>query len=105
MIKPFLLIIAFIGSLSISANAQKLMGDEILGTWIVGEGKARVTVFKQAGYYYGKLIWLKEPTKNGKPKVDMHNPDPKLRNKPVIDRIGLTIFEFDEDEWNHGNNY
>ena len=31
------------------------------------------------GKYYGNIVWLKEPLKNGKPKVDDKNPDPKYQ--------------------------
>ncbi len=89
----------------ISADAQKVKADDILGTWIAGEGKAKVSVFKSGTKYFGKIIWLKEPLKNGKQKTDIHNPDPHLRSKPVIDLVVLKNFEFEDGEWVNGRVY
>ena len=65
----FLLITSF-------ANAQKLKGDEIIGTWLVGNSKAKIQITKTGDKFNGKIVWLKEPLDaNGKPKLDTKNPD------------------------------
>jgi uncharacterized protein (DUF2147 family) len=84
--------------------AQK-KADDIIGHWIVGENKAKIQVYKSGSKYYGKVIWLKEPTKNGKQKVDAHNPDPNKRNTPIIGLIVLKDFVFDDGEWISGDIY
>ena len=61
-------------------NAQS-KADKILGYYLTyddetGAEKSQVQIYKDAsGKYYGKIVWLKEPNKNGKPKVDDKNPD------------------------------
>lgn len=83
---------------SIPASAQD--GDAILGLWATdpegGGGEAHVEVYKEGGRYYGRIVALAEPlappddTKQtpGQPKLDVNNPDPDLRDEPVI---GLLI--------------
>src|SRR5688572_11548623 len=84
--------------------AQK-RADDILGTWIVGENKAKIQVYKSGTKYYGKIIWLKEPTKDGRQKIDAKNPDPKKRSAPIIGLVVLRDFVFDDGEWNSGEIY
>lgn len=71
--------------------AQTNEADKLLGVWIVEDGSARVKIEKIGTKYFGKTIWMKEPNDDqGKPKVDVNNPDASLRNQP---RIGLRIMK------------
>jgi len=56
------------------------------------EGKsAKIHVYRaKDGKFYGKITWLKVPDRNGKPKMDEKNPNPKLRTEPII---GLMILK------------
>jgi uncharacterized protein (DUF2147 family) len=80
--------------------------DRILGTWLTAEGKARAEVYRTGDRYAGKLVWVRDSLKNGKPALDDKNPDPKLRNRPVINMEFLYGFEFDgDDTWVSGRVY
>jgi uncharacterized protein (DUF2147 family) len=80
--------------------------DRILGTWLTAEGKARVEIFKASDCYAGKLIWVRDSLKNGTPALDDKNPDPALRNRPVLNLEILYSFEFDgDDTWAGGRVY
>ncbi|MDR6943203.1 DUF2147 domain-containing protein [Mucilaginibacter pocheonensis] len=82
------LIILTMASLSIAVKAQT---DKIEGVWYNDIKSAKIQISKGAdGKFNGKIIWLKEPLKNGKPKTDEENKDEKLRSRPVI---GLHILE------------
>ncbi len=76
--------------LPVLAVAQKAdKGDAILGVWFNEEKDAKIEVYKEDGKYFGKVIWLKFPNDDkGKPKTDIENPDPKLKNRP---RLGLVV--------------
>jgi uncharacterized protein (DUF2147 family) len=95
-----------------SANAQT-KADKILGYYLTyddetGAEKSQVQIYKDAnGKYYGKIVWLKEPNKDGKPKVDDKNPDAKLQNRPIIGLVMLKGFKYDEseNEWSDGSIY
>jgi uncharacterized protein (DUF2147 family) len=95
-----------IGS-TLGAMAQVSDPDQLLGIWTVEDGSARVKIEKIGTKYFGKTIWMKEPNdENGKPKVDINNPDASLRNQP---RIGLRIMKDFEHEgkgiFKNGNIY
>jgi uncharacterized protein (DUF2147 family) len=81
-----ILVVLTVVSLSISAKAQT---DKIEGLWYNDIKSAKILITKESnGKFYGKVVWLKEPLKNGKPKVDELNADEKLRNRP---RLGLPV--------------
>lgn len=87
-------------------------GDKIQGNWMTAEDAAKVQIYKAvngkfAGKYYGKVIWLKEPEENGKPKLDKNNPDVKKRSNPLMGIVLLRDFVYDADdkEWNGGTIY
>src|ERR1700685_4257498 len=63
--------------------------DRLEGLWYNDIKSAKVEITRGSdGKFYGKVVWLKEPLKNGKPKVDELNEDPKLRSRP---RLGLQL--------------
>ena len=86
-----------------SAFAQK--ADDILGVWLSGSKKGHIQIYKTGDKYYGKLIWIKEPNENGKPKLDKNNSDPKKRTLPLLGIVNLNNFVFDDDEWTDGTIY
>jgi len=73
------------------AQAQKEL---IVGQWLNEDKDAEIRIFEATnGKYYGKIIWLKEPNRNGKPKTDIHNPKAANRNHPIIDMQILKGFK------------
>jgi uncharacterized protein (DUF2147 family) len=67
------------------------------GYWINDKGNSKIHIFKTtAGTYAGKLIWLKEPNRDGKPKLDVHNPNEALRTRPVMGLVMLTGLRHEE---------
>ncbi|MCU0326736.1 MAG: DUF2147 domain-containing protein, partial [Spirosomaceae bacterium] len=62
--------------------------------------------YKQGEKLYGKIVWLKEPNENGKPRLDKNNPDAKLKTKPLLGLVFLSGFTKDGDKvWEDGNIY
>ena len=100
-------ILAFVKMLVLPAYSQN-KADDIIGVWLTG-GKepAKIQVYKSGEKFYGKIIWLKNPTENGKQRVDANNPDKTKRNNPIIGLVMLTGFKFDgeEEEWKGGDIY
>ncbi|MFN3405715.1 MAG: DUF2147 domain-containing protein [Cytophagaceae bacterium] len=98
----FVIAMLFISDRNIFAQIH---ADDVLGVWYVeGKEPAKVEIFKQAGKYSGKIIWLKNPvTPSGKPKNDKNNPDHKLRDRDVVGIQILTDLQFDgKSEWING---
>jgi uncharacterized protein (DUF2147 family) len=76
-------------------------GQAIVGAWLTEpdevDGQAHVEFYEEDGLYHGKITWLEKPLVEegdsgtvGEPKLDINNPDPALRDQPII---GLTIVE------------
>ena len=100
--------ISIIVALLICVNifAQTVNKDAVIGTWLTGSGKAKVSIYKEGDKYNGKIVWLKNPTyEDGKPKVDKHNPDKAKQTTPIMGLNMLKGFIFDEDKWVDGTIY
>ena len=92
--------------ISLGAHSQ-IKADDIIGIWLTG-GKepAKIQIYKVGEKFYGKIIWLKNPTENGKQRVDGNNPDKAKQSNPIIGLLMLTGFKFDgDDEWKGGDIY
>jgi len=70
---------------------------DILGSWKTDGGDSRLELFRCGEKICGKIVWLKQPnyidSKDGpvgKTKVDRKNPDPGLRNRPIL---GLQVMK------------
>lgn len=80
--------------------------DKVLGTWLTQHGDSKVTIKKDAmSKFYGEITWLKEPNKDGKPKVDDKNPDAKLQNRPIMGLRMLDGFVYKDKQWVDGTIY
>jgi len=80
--------------------------DAVLGIWLTQDKDSKVEIYKKNNKYHGKIVWLKEPNKNGKPKVDDKNPDEKKNGRAIMGLVLMTNFEYDEDfVWEDGEIY
>ncbi|WP_374951133.1 DUF2147 domain-containing protein [Mucilaginibacter sp.] len=93
--KKSLLAFLIIAACSFSASAQS--ADAILGKWLNPSGEGQIQIFKKGSKYFGKLIWLKVPDEDGKPKLDKFNPDPALKTRPKLNLEVLKDFVYDGD--------
>lgn len=85
-------------------KAQK--ADDVLGLWLTDEGKARIQIYKEAGKYNGKIVWLKDPNNpGGTPKLDKENSDKALQKRPVMGLDLVRGFTFDDGLWEDGEIY
>ena len=104
MIKSLFLSIVIVFSLN--SFSQTLKGDEVIGTWLVGNSKAKIKIYKNGTKYYGKMVWLREPTDtDGKPKLDKNNPDKEKQKLPLLGYDLLKDFVFEEGHWDNGTIY
>ena len=98
--------LVFISLISYVARPQN-KADDIIGIWLTGGNQpAKIQIYESGEKFYGKIIWLKSPTENGKQRIDGNNPDKEKRNNPVIGLVMLKNFTFDgNDEWQGGDIY
>jgi uncharacterized protein (DUF2147 family) len=84
-------ILAILAALLDAPAAHAQAGGEATGVWLTQAGDARVRVSKCGGGICGVVVGLRDPINpaTGKPQVDDKNPNPSLRNRPMI---GLPLF-------------
>lgn len=102
--KSTILVLSMLCSLIVMGQSE---GDKVLGKWLTGDKKAHIELYKCQDKYCGKIVWLIEPNaENGKPKVDEHNTDDKLKIRPLMGLNLLTDFVYDEGgEYEDGEIY
>ncbi len=90
------LIAIFLGTRTLSfAQADPLERN----LWYNEEKTAKIQIYKATdGKFYGKVVWLKVPEVDGKPKVDKNNPDDKKKNDPVLGLVLLKGFKKDGEK-------
>ncbi len=101
-----ILAVTWLGAGAVFSQSHK--ADDILGTWLNEEATGKVTLYKEHGKYYGKLVWLREPNdkETGKPRTDKENPEAKLQSRPLIGLVNMKDFTFDgKEEWSGGTIY
>ncbi|MBI2282921.1 MAG: DUF2147 domain-containing protein [Bacteroidetes bacterium] len=86
--------------------ASASSADDIVGIWLSASGEGKIQIYKEGDLYFGKLYWMKEPNgPRGNPKLDSNNPDPALRNRPLLGLVILKNFRYNDGEWNGGHIY
>jgi uncharacterized protein (DUF2147 family) len=101
LIPVLLFLVSLLGTKVVSAQM-----DKIEGIWLNEEKDAKIQIYKaRDGKFYGKIIWLRDGFKNGKPKTDEKNPRENLKNQPLIELLILRGFEMDGNTYGDGTIY
>jgi len=99
-------ILAAILLLIMGNGSAQTKADDVVGVWLTaGKEPAKIQVYRSGDKYYGKIVWLKYPEKDGKPRMDSKNPDKSKQSQQVIGLVILQHFKFDDDEWTDGDIY
>lgn len=80
---------------------------DIKGIWFTPKNRSAIKIFKKGNCYFGKIIWQKyDKDKNGFPKKDINNPNPKLRDNTLNGLIIMKDLCFNGNkEWVKGKIY
>lgn len=88
---PKLLVLTGFITICNSVHAQS---EFILRKWYVEDKTAQIEIYKAAdNTYFGKVVWLKKPLINGKPKIDIHNPDTSKRKQTLLGMVVMWGFK------------
>ncbi len=102
-ITSILLITSFFLSTADVAYAQV---DQIEGVWLNEKKDAKIQIYKGTdGKFYGKIIWLKEPIKNGSTKLDEKNPKQNLKNQSIVGLVILKGCKKEDNTYEDGTIY
>jgi uncharacterized protein (DUF2147 family) len=85
-------IVTFLATaLVIASTACGAGPSDVLGLWKTDGGDSRLELFRCGDKICGKIVWLKVPKyidstdgPVGKTKSDRKNPNPALRNRPIL---------------------
>ncbi len=90
-------------------------GDAIVGLWKTEpnpNGCAIVKITRNGKIFNGRIVWLEKPIygpngpRPGQPKADLHNPNPLLRNRPIMGLELLKGFVYKgHNRWKKGTIY
>ncbi len=98
-------VVLFLVSL-LGTQLVKAQSDKIEGVWLNEKRDAKIQIYKaRDGKFYGKIIWLKDPLKDGKPKTDEKNPKSGLKSQPLVQLVILKGFGADGDTYDDGTIY
>ena len=88
--------------------------DAIIGLWNTAENDARIEIYQCGTEYCGRISYLEEPNyppddkegMAGLPMVDRNNPNPELRNRPLIGLRFMAGFRYlGTNTWDGGQIY
>jgi len=84
--------------------------DAIVGTWLTEDGSSKVDIAASkradgATVYSGRVSWLKDPTRDGKPLRDAKNDDAALRDRPILGLEIVSGFKAAAGGWVGGSLY
>lgn len=105
--KNFSKALLFLFSILAISTVSFAQTDPIEHVWYNEAKTGKVQIYKAVdGKFYGKITWLKEPNRDGKPKLDISNPDKARRNDPVMGLLILKKFKKTGDgEYEDGTIY
>ena len=94
-----LLIFIFVARIGAAQDLTK-------GLWFNAEKSSKLQFFKQGDKIFAKIVWMKEPVRDGKNRVDDKNPDAKLKNRALMGMNIITNLVKEEGSvWNDGQIY
>ncbi len=72
-----------------------------VGTWLRDTGSSMIEIYRCGSGLCGKIVWLREPNDaDGNPRTDIKNPDPTLRNQPLIGlQVILNMLQSGDNKW------
>lgn len=74
--------------------------DKIEGVWLTHREQSKIEIYREGDRYFGKIVWLERSVDgNGEPVKDKYNPDPDLRNRPVVGINTLKNLEYKDGKW------
>jgi uncharacterized protein (DUF2147 family) len=90
----------------ISLNTFAQNADAVVGKWMNKDKEAHIQISKKGNKYFGKLVWLKNPTDDaGKAKKDVNNPKSELQGRALLGLEILKNFIYDDGVWQNGTIY
>ena len=89
----------------LAADAGLASPEVIAGTWLSGDGDGLIEIESTGSSITGRILGSAKDDP-GRPDKDLQNPDPKLRDRPLVGLKILGGFTYDGDgKWSGGQIY
>ena len=92
---------------ALAAGSSARAADKVEGDWLTMDGGAKVRIAPCAGHadrLCGTIVWVKKAEEAQ--SKDIHNPDPKLRVRPILGLPLISDFKFTSaGKWGGGKIY
>lgn len=102
-------ILGCLSTLGVGADSGSAADSPLLGDWLTENEDAKVRLEACGNKLCGRLVWLEDPLdETGQPDLDDKNPDPSLRDRPVLGLVILRGFDLRPDDgarWTGGSIY
>jgi uncharacterized protein (DUF2147 family) len=87
--------------------AQGRESGAVLGQWLTAGGESKVEIYRSDSVTFaGRIVWLRDPLKDGRPVTDDQNPEDSLKQRPVLGLEILRGFTYRGDNlWAGGKIY
>lgn len=97
---------ALVAGATFPATGWSAAEDAIVGMWLTEDADSKVQITRSGSAYAGKIVWLKEPERAGKPLQDANNANAALRGRPIMGLEILSGFSYGSDAmWTGGTVY
>ena len=85
-------VISFSIFLLLGLSTASAQTNDLAGTWLTGNGDARIRIAPCGANQCGSIVWLRDPIDpaTGRPQIDDKNQDASKRNRPII---GMQMLE------------
>jgi uncharacterized protein (DUF2147 family) len=74
--------------------------DRVIGLWATPEND-RIEIYREQNHYFGRPL----PFPGQPQRLDVNNPDPQLRGRPLAEIMILKDFKYSGGEWSGGTVY
>lgn len=98
--KHLIITILFLNTSTLVFSQSK--ADDIIGVWYSQLKEGNIQIYKSGKKYYGKLVYLKHSIDDqGKPVLDVNNPNKELRKQPLVGILLLSDLTYDtkKNKW------
>ena len=87
----FCRILTFVLAAGLGAGTTEAAASDPSGLWLTARGDAKIRVSRCGPAFCGRVAWLRQPiiSETGQRPVDRKNPDPAMRDRPIL---GLRLF-------------
>jgi uncharacterized protein (DUF2147 family) len=107
------IILFFTTVLFTATTAFSAVPGNVTGMWKTDGGDSQLELFRCGTQICGKIIWLKTPNyidrkdgPVGASKTDRKNPNPSLRNRPILGLQVMSGFtDLGGNKWDNGSSY